>query len=100
MMRTRSVAGSVKQTSKSRFAEECPMTISRDSSAECSSSGKIRASGLLNTETASAKLTRCFRRLDRALCGFHSNTKDIRSDSRIREKGPQGAPDTETEGFQ
>ena len=80
-MRTQPISGSTKQMSRSRFAEECPMTISRDFSAECSSSGKIRASGLLNTETASAKLTPCFCWLDRALRGSHSNTKDIASDS-------------------
>lgn len=42
-MRMRSVMDSVKQTSRRCFAAECPMTISRDSSTECSTSGKIRA---------------------------------------------------------
>jgi hypothetical protein len=78
-MRIRPGSDSTKETSGSRFDEECPTMISRDSSAECSSSGKIFARGLLNTETASAKFTRCFRKLDRALRGSYSNTKDIAS---------------------
>src|ERR1039458_6850932 len=89
-MRMRSVSRSVKQTSKRCFAEECPMMISRDSFTECSSSGKIRATGLLNTETASAKLMLCFLKFDRALRGSHPNTNDIVPLYRITKPRRQG----------
>src|ERR1019366_8800667 len=65
------------------------MMISRGSSTECSSSGKIRATGLLNTETASAKLMLCFR-FDRALRGSHSNSNDIAPLYRIAKPQRQG----------
>lgn len=46
------------------MAAERPIMISRTSFSECASSGKIRASGSLNTEAASVNCTRCFLKFD------------------------------------
>jgi len=74
MIRTTSVADSVNEVTKSRFAGELPMMISRCSWIEWSSSGKIRASGSAKTRAASAKPTPCFFRFARSLRSFHSKT--------------------------
>jgi|ERR1051326_1457677 len=53
------------------------MMISRNSSTECSSSGKIRANGSANTVIASSNETSCLTRFASALFGSHSNRRDI-----------------------
>lgn len=53
------------------------MMISRNSSTECSSSGKIRANGSANTVIASSNEISCLARFVSALFGSHSNRRDI-----------------------
>src|SRR5215216_4815508 len=53
------------------------MMISRNSSTECSSSGKIRANGSANTVIDSSNETPCLTRFASALFGSHSNRRDI-----------------------
>ena len=66
---------------------EWPTMISRTSFPECASSGKIRARGSLDTETASMNCTRCFLKFDLAFRLSHSNTGDIGAIYRIPDIG-------------
>lgn len=67
-------ARSVNDTRSSRCCSEYPTIISRDSSAECSGSSKMRANESANTVDASSNVTPCFRLFSSAFAGSHSNS--------------------------
>src|SRR3712207_4950961 len=73
-MRITSASRSVKQTGSRRPRTEWPTIISLRSSAECSTSSKMRAKGSAKAVVASSKVTSCFLRFAAAFALSHSNS--------------------------